>query len=344
VSGIKTLWIREPYLEQILGGRKRIEVRVGYDNIRRLRPGDRLRLNNRHLVSIARVGLYNSFEELLAHESPTAMAPDLSPGELLGALRQIYPAEKEMLGVVALELSLHRYDALLFDLGYTLVYFDPSQEIVVQKALRDAGVERSVAEIEAAAGVVWGEYYRDAATATFPATEEYDRETELGLTRSLLAELGLESDEGRPQTYADFVESAFKQPGAIRVYPDVRESLEALREQGYRLGIVSNWSWTLRDRVAQVGVDGFFEIIWASAYAGCNKPHPDVFLQAIARMQPPTPLPNRVLYVGDSYQHDVVGARNAGLDVVLLDRNGSAGEVDCTVINSLPGLLEILEG
>ena len=47
----KALWVREPYLAQILAGRKTIEVRVGYDNIQRLQPGDPIRLNDEHEAS-----------------------------------------------------------------------------------------------------------------------------------------------------------------------------------------------------------------------------------------------------------------------------------------------------
>ena len=58
---VKTLWVREPYLGQVLAGLKTVEVRVGYDNIRRLQPGDRLKLNDRHLFAIRRVGHYADF-------------------------------------------------------------------------------------------------------------------------------------------------------------------------------------------------------------------------------------------------------------------------------------------
>ncbi len=101
----KVLWIREPYLEQILAGRKRVEVRVAYSNITRLQVGDVLRLNDRHPVPIRRIARYRSFEELLAAEDPSAIAPDLAPEDLLQALREIYPPEKEALGVIALELG-----------------------------------------------------------------------------------------------------------------------------------------------------------------------------------------------------------------------------------------------
>ncbi len=345
---LKTLWIREPFLSQILAGRKMVEVRVGYDNIRRLEPGDQLKLNDRYLVTIRRIGQYADFEELLAYEDPVAIAPDLPAGELLFALRALYGPEKERLGAVALEVVSppleggdqgRRYEAVLFDMGYTLVYFEPPQELIVQEALRAVGTERSVDDILAAVRLVWGEYYRDAVATTFPATPEHDRETESKLERNLLASLGLETEPETLQRYARASESGYSRPGVLRPFPEVTEVLAALREMGYRLGIVSNWSWNLRDRVAQVGLDGFFEIIWASAYAGCNKPHPRIFLQALEQMKLPA---ERALYVGDAYKYDVVGARNAGIDVALLDRNGTGDDADCPVIRDLWGVFDLL--
>jgi HAD superfamily hydrolase (TIGR01662 family) len=143
--------------------------------------------------------------------------------------------------------------------------------------------------------------------------------------------------------YASAIESRFNQPGVIQPYPEVVDVLTLLLKHSYRLGIVSNWSWNLRERVAQAGLERFFEVIWASAYAGCNKPHPGIFRSALDRMPAPEIDPARVLYVGDSYYHDVIGARNAGLDVVLLDRDGASARTDCPVIRDLHGVLGLLE-
>jgi len=348
VSRTKTLWIREPYLSQILDGRKTVEVRVGYDNLRRLEPGDRLKLNDQHLVALRRITRYADFEELLAHEDPSTIAPDLPAGELLAALRELYPPEKEALGAIALEVIVplppgaareRRYQAILFDMGHTLVYFEPPEEVIVQTTLRAVGEERTTEEILAAVRLVWGDDYRDAATSTFPATPEYDHETSFRQTRRLLDRLGLGTEPDIVRAYSAAVEAAFSRPGVIRAFPEAAPVLAALREQGYRLGIVSNWSWNLRDRVPQAGLDGFFEIVWASAYAGCIKPHPGIFHQVLAQMSLAA---GSALYVGDAYQYDVVGARNAGIDVALLDRKGTAGDPDCPVIRDLWGVFDLL--
>ena len=233
---------------------------------------------------------------------------------------------------------MNRYEALLFDMGYTLVYFEPPATTIIRQALRELGVERSAEQIEVATHVVWGAYYQQAETTTFPATEAYDRESQQRLSQNLLSELGLEA-RALVLDYMDSLEAWFSRPGVIRPYAEVVEVLTGLLGQGYRLGIVSNWSWNLRQRVVQAGLEGFFEIVWASAYAGCNKPHPEIFAQALAQMGV---TPERALYVGDSYEHDIVGARNAGLEAVLLDRKGTAEAPDCPVIGSLRELDDLL--
>lgn len=106
----KTLWIRDEYLDWILQGLKTVEVRVAYSNIARLEAGDRLILNDKHPYVIRRIGRYASFAELLEKENPVSIAPDLTPDELLAALHALYPAEKEALGVIALEIAPTIFD------------------------------------------------------------------------------------------------------------------------------------------------------------------------------------------------------------------------------------------
>lgn len=102
----KTLWIKEEFLQQILAGRKTVEVRVAYANISRLAPGDTLLLNDRHPYRLIDVRRYPDFEALAAAEDPAVLTPDRPERTaLLASCRAIYPPEKEALGVVALEIG-----------------------------------------------------------------------------------------------------------------------------------------------------------------------------------------------------------------------------------------------
>src|SRR5574341_1100755 len=97
---VKTLWIKDDYLQQILTGCKTVEVRAAYANISRLEPGDVLLLNEQYRYVVAAIRRYADFEAMVAAEDPTAIAPDLPDGEaLLAACRAIYPPEKEALGI-----------------------------------------------------------------------------------------------------------------------------------------------------------------------------------------------------------------------------------------------------
>ena len=103
---VKTLWIKDEHLQQILSGRKTVEVRVAYSNIARLEPGDTLMLNDQYPYTIIDVRRYPDFDALVAAEDPVTIAPDLRERKaLLAACRTIYPPEKEALGVIALEIA-----------------------------------------------------------------------------------------------------------------------------------------------------------------------------------------------------------------------------------------------
>lgn len=107
----KILWIKDAYLAQILAGQKTIEVRVGYPNILRLRPGSPLRLNDVHPACVRRIAVYPDFAALVQAEDTARIAPGMTPDELLAALRALYPPDKEALGAVALEIELQPEEA-----------------------------------------------------------------------------------------------------------------------------------------------------------------------------------------------------------------------------------------
>ncbi|MEU3730122.1 NUDIX domain-containing protein [Streptomyces sp. NPDC033538] len=94
------------YYRQVEAGRKTIEVRVATPNKRTIAAGDTVVFHDRDTgreldVTVQRITSYPSFEDLLSSEDPAHIDPDEPPGELLAALRSIYPSVKEALGVLA---------------------------------------------------------------------------------------------------------------------------------------------------------------------------------------------------------------------------------------------------
>lgn len=104
-----TMRIKRPYYDAIMAGRKTLEVRVGYDNIRRYQAEEILRLETSEAsgnVKIKAVRTYPSFEDMLATEGWQKIAPDAGDAATaLRTIREIYPVEKEALGVYVFEVE-----------------------------------------------------------------------------------------------------------------------------------------------------------------------------------------------------------------------------------------------
>ena len=96
------------YFDLVASGRKKIEVRVQYANLRNLAPGQYIRFacgRDECLVEVKRVARYDSFEEMLDTEGPANINPDSPREEQLANIRRIYGPEKEALGVLAIEIE-----------------------------------------------------------------------------------------------------------------------------------------------------------------------------------------------------------------------------------------------
>ncbi|MFF2117000.1 ASCH domain-containing protein [Kitasatospora sp. NPDC058184] len=106
----RVIRIRRPYLDLISAGTKTIEVRVGYPSMRRIHPGQTLvfESGDAHCRTIVTsVAEYPDFDAMLDTEAPEAIGSEgMSRAELLTACREIYPPEKEQLGVLAIHLRL----------------------------------------------------------------------------------------------------------------------------------------------------------------------------------------------------------------------------------------------
>lgn len=124
-----------------------------------------------------------------------------------------------------------------------------------------------------------------------------------------------------------------------RVLPDTPPFLEALSAQGYTLGVISNSVGTIADQLGRLDLARHFDAIIDSAIVGVEKPHPEIFQIAVARVGVK---PSEAVFVGDTYATDLGGAQLAGLHGVLIDRIGAYPQVDCPRITSLPELGNVL--
>jgi len=126
------------------------------------------------------------------------------------------------------------------------------------------------------------------------------------------------------------------------------ETLEALRERGLRLGLISNTLWEGRFHRSDLdrwGLTPYLEVLVFSADAQAWKPYQAVFQQALKALDL---APEDAVYVGDSLYFDVFGAQQAGLRAVWIEQErrdlplGLAVTPDAT-IHALPELIPLVD-
>ena len=124
----------------------------------------------------------------------------------------------------------------------------------------------------------------------------------------------------------------------------IREEVVAMasrvKSMGHQTAIVTNNAREFRDRwVSLVPIDAICHEIVDSSEIGLRKPDPRIFDRAL---EITGSSPERIIYVGDNYYADIIGAKNAGLRPVLLDEKGVFPDAGCTVIGRLGDLMEIV--
>lgn len=117
------------------------------------------------------------------------------------------------------------------------------------------------------------------------------------------------------------------------------ESLQRLRAAGLRLGVVSNSDGRVEQALEAAGLREYFDVVIDSALAGVEKPDPRIFHAALDALGV---APEEALYVGDLYEVDVLGARAAGMDAVLLGKPEPGASPNCRVVVSIEHLVNDL--
>jgi putative hydrolase of the HAD superfamily len=121
----------------------------------------------------------------------------------------------------------------------------------------------------------------------------------------------------------------------FRAFGDAPAALALARERGQRVIVVSNWDFSLTEVLDRIGLAGLVDGVVISAVVGVRKPSPAIFEAALELAGASR---TEAVHVGDSVEEDVDGARAAGIEAVLLRRDGSPGPDAVTTIASLTQL------
>ncbi|TCP52063.1 putative hydrolase of the HAD superfamily [Tamaricihabitans halophyticus] len=159
-------------------------------------------------------------------------------------------------------------------------------------------------------------------------------------TRDFLAEQGITVDAARAEELEARRKATMRRSWGL--FADVLPCLEWLRAAGVRIAAVTNASGQhQRGKLASLGLAEFIDQVVIAGEVGSAKPDPAIFHEACRVLDVQ---PGNAAHVGDKLELDAIGARDAGLCGVWLDRAGLQQPVPrgVQVIDSLAELPELL--
>jgi putative hydrolase of the HAD superfamily len=196
-------------------------------------------------------------------------------------------------------------EAVLFDWGDTLMRWAPEPEFL------DDGHRAGFAAIGREVDRAITARFRDVYLPKFFArgvVEEIEYPEEV---RALLGEFGIDVSDDELLRFLEAEHAAWAP--ARQLAATTHALLEALRDRGLKLGLVSNAidpPDLLHRDLEQLGVAERLDVAVFSSEVGRRKPDPSIFEAALTRLGV---APERALMVGDSVANDIAGAQALGL-------------------------------
>jgi HAD superfamily hydrolase (TIGR01509 family) len=208
-----------------------------------------------------------------------------------------------------------RFEAVLFDLGDTLIRLTGSGAELLQDAAATLG-----ASIDpAAASRVWRRVLDRSSTA-----EELAKGRDLSTERHREVWTELYGAAGCEELAAGLSDRLYERTVAAEsweAFPDTAPTLEAVRSRGLQVAAVSDTGFDLRPALKRLGLMPHFDAVLMSYEQGVCKPDASVFRAACGRLGV---RPQRALMVGDNPLTDS-GAVTAGLYAFLLPAPPATG-------------------
>ncbi len=207
-------------------------------------------------------------------------------------------------------------DAVIFDLGNTLMYFAGDWPTVTEQGL-DAMVRylrQNGIDVGADFGHAFATRRREGRELSIRTDVEY---TATQALRDTLAALGYK--EIPEPLLCRALELFFEPEEEYWVpYPDARATLAALRARDLKVGLISNATDDdmIRRIVRRAGLYSLIDPVITSAGVPWRKPDPQIFRYVLDGWQVE---PRRAVMVGDWPSMDVLGAHRAGMRAILLE-------------------------
>jgi putative hydrolase of the HAD superfamily len=228
--------------------------------------------------------------------------------------------------------------AVFFDFYHTLVRFEPPREELQSAALREFGINARPEDLRLP--VVAADEFIYTELARLPMNKRSGKEkVELwaNYQQAFLKEANIPVTEPLVKGLLGKMQQAKMK---LVLFDDVAPTLTALKSRGLTLGLISNIDKDITPMLKELGLLNLLEIIVMSVEVGFSKPQPEIFHEAVKRAHVP---PAEAIFIGDQYRVDALGACQAGLKGVLLDRYNYFKDVrDCPRVQSLSEIKSLL--
>ncbi|MFN9717265.1 MAG: HAD-IA family hydrolase [Planctomycetota bacterium] len=202
---------------------------------------------------------------------------------------------------------------IAFDAVGTLIYAMPSVSSAYGSVLsKTCGIEVDAGRVRSVLNARLSERIREHDLRT---SEEREREFWFDLISELVHQ-----QEQKKRAF-DSLFSYFADPGHWRCFDDVEPVLTALRSDGFRLLLASNFDHRLHNVKQGLRELSVIEQTIVSSEVGWRKPAGQFFQHVceVAQCEP-----HEVLFVGDDMSADVIGARSSGMHAAWLDRRSAS--------------------
>ncbi len=209
---------------------------------------------------------------------------------------------------------MRRLDLVLFDLDDTLHDDTFAYQSAAEEVAREVAAEHGIDALALKAAYIaqaegfWERLTADALNVKLATIRA-------GLWQAALEEVGAGADPELARRSAERY-NAYRSK-YYTLFPGAVELLRSLREQGKKLGIVTNGlSETHREKIALLRVSEYFDAIFLADEVGMVKPDPLLFAHACRTLGG---APSHSAMVGDRYERDMRGAIEAGLYTIWLN-------------------------
>jgi FMN hydrolase / 5-amino-6-(5-phospho-D-ribitylamino)uracil phosphatase len=152
--------------------------------------------------------------------------------------------------------------------------------------------------------------------ATVTLKQRPEMQHDLSAIRRESIRLALYRSKEDPLLAEAAYEAFFAERNRVELFDDALPALQALCLR-YPLVAISNGNAQL----SKVGLKGYFKAGFSAKEFGVGKPDPRIFVAAAQRLGLQT---HEVLHIGDDALMDVVGATDAGMQALWLNREGKA--------------------